>query len=57
MLSALFSPKREVPRPGEKVVSLKLGYSRPGEKAFGASVISGLRRKKTLLFGLFSPKQ
>jgi len=47
MLYGLFSPRREVPCPGEKVVSLKRGYSRPGEKAPGASV----------LFGVFSPRR
>jgi len=42
MLFGLFSPRRDVLRPGEKVVSLKRGYSRPGEKAPGASVLSGV---------------
>ena len=40
ILSGLFLPRQEVPRPGDKVVSLKRGYSRPGEKAPGASVFS-----------------
>jgi len=47
MLFGLFSPRRDVPRPGDKVVSLKRGYSRPGKKAPGVSV----------LFGVFSPRR
>jgi len=47
MLSGLFSPKREVIRPGRKVVSPKRGYSRLDEKVPVAIVLSGV----------FSPRQ
>jgi len=59
MLSGLFSPRCEVPRPREKVVSLKRGYSRSGEKAPGASALSRVFSPRREIFcpsdEVFSP--
>jgi len=61
VLSGLFSPRREVFRPGEKVFSPKRGYSRLGEKAPGASVLSGVLspRREILCSGedIFTPRR
>jgi len=61
MLSGLFLPKQKVPYPGEKVVLLKRGYSRPSEKAPGASVLSRVFSPRREIFRpkdeVFSPKR
>ena len=61
MLSWLFLPRREVPRPSEKVVSLKRGYGCPGEKAPGVSVLSGVFFPRREIFRpsdeVFSPRR
>jgi len=57
----LFLPRREVPHLDKKVVSPKRGYSRPGEKVLGASVLSRVFSPRREIFCLgkevFSPRR